>query len=55
VLDNSVTSDPVKVQVQVVPAPGVLALLGLPGLIAILLIVLAAAGYLIYTKRLKHR
>jgi hypothetical protein len=55
VLDNSVTSDPVKVQVQVVPAPGVLGLLGLPGLIAILLIVLAAVGYLIYTKRFRHR
>jgi hypothetical protein len=55
VMDNSVTSDPVKVQVQVVPAPGILDLIGLPGVIALLLVILAAAGYLIYTKRLKPR
>ena len=55
VLDNSVTSDPVKVQVQVVPAPSILSLIGLPGIIAIILVVLAAAGYLIYSKRFKHR
>jgi hypothetical protein len=55
VLDNSVTSDPVKVQVQVVPAPGVLGLLGLPGFVVIILVVLAASGYIVYTKRLRHR
>jgi hypothetical protein len=41
--------------VQVVPAPGILDLIGLPGVIALLLVILAAAGYLIYTKRLKPR
>jgi hypothetical protein len=41
--------------VQVVPAPSILSLIGLPGIIAIILVVLAAAGYLIYSKRFKHR
>jgi hypothetical protein len=54
VLDNTFTSDPVKVQVQVVPQPGITDMLGLPGIIAIILVVLASAGYLIYTKRFKH-
>jgi hypothetical protein len=54
VLDNTFTSDPVKVQVQVIPQPSITEMLGLPGTIAIILVVLAAAGYLIYTKRFKH-
>ena len=54
-LDNQFTSDPLKVNVEVVPAKSIVNLLGLPALIALILIVLAAAGYLIYTKRFKPR
>ncbi len=52
-LDNQFTSDPLKVNVEVVPAKGIVDLLGLPVILALILIGLAAAGYLIYTKRFK--
>ena len=52
-LDNQFTSDPLTVYVEVVPDPGIVDLLGLPAFIALILIGLAAAGYLIYTKRFK--
>jgi len=52
-LDNQITSDPIKVNVQVIPAKSLLDQLGMPGILAIILVVLAAAGYLIYTKRFK--
>jgi len=52
-LNNQFTSDPMKVNVQVVPAKSLTDLPGLPVIIAIILVVLAAAGYLIYTKRFK--
>jgi hypothetical protein len=59
-LDNQFTSDPLKVNVEVVPAPSVATQIGLsglslPALIAIVLTVLAIAGYVIYTKRFKPR
>ena len=59
-LDNQFTSDPLKVDVEVVPVPSVvtqlgLPALGLPGLVAIILAVLAVAGYVIYVKRFKPR
>jgi hypothetical protein len=50
-LNNQFTSDPMKVNVQVVPAKSVADLFSLPVIIAIILVVLAAAGYLIYSKR----
>ncbi|MGA7798625.1 MAG: S-layer protein [Methanoregula sp.] len=52
-LDNQFTSDPLKVNVEVVPAKSITDLLGLPVIITLILIVLAAAGYPIYTKRFK--
>jgi hypothetical protein len=52
-LDNQFTSDPLKVNVEVVPTESITDLLGLPVIITLILIVLAAAGYLIYTKRFK--
>ena len=52
-LNNQFTSDPMKVNVHVVPAKSVTDLFSLPVIIAIILVVLAAAGYLIYTKRFK--
>jgi len=58
--NNQFTSDPLKVNIEVVPVPSVvtrlgLPMLGLPGLVAIILAVLAVAGYVIYTKRFKPR
>jgi len=52
-LNNQFTSDPMKVNVQVVPAKSIADLFSLPVIIAIILVVLAAAGYLIYSKRFK--
>ena len=52
-LNNQFTSDPMKVNVQVVPAKSLADLFSLPVIIAIILVILAAAGYLIYTKRFK--
>ncbi|HNX18275.1 MAG TPA: S-layer protein [Methanoregula sp.] len=52
-LNNQITSDPVKVNVRVVPREGIVDLLGLPVIILIILLVLAGAGYLVYTKRTK--
>ena len=52
-LNNQFTSDPMKVNVQVVPAKSLADLFSLPVIIAIILVILAAAGYLIYSKRYK--
>ena len=52
-LNNQFTSDPMKVNVQVVPAKSIADLLSLPVIIVIILVILAAAGYLVYTKRFK--
>ena len=54
-LDNQFTSDPLKANVEVVPTKTVVNQLGIPGLVAILLIVLAIAGYVVYVKRFKPR
>jgi hypothetical protein len=52
-LDNQFTSDPVKVNVQIVPAKSIIDVLGLPGIAAIILVIIAAAGYFVYTRRIK--
>ncbi len=54
-LDNQFTSDPLKANVEVVPVKSVVSLIGVPYLIAILIVVLAFAGYVIYVKRFKPR
>ncbi|MGB8890782.1 MAG: S-layer protein, partial [Methanoregula sp.] len=54
-LDNQFTSDPLKANVEVVPAKSVVSLIGLPYLVAILIVVLAIAGYVVYVKRFKPR
>jgi len=54
-LDNQFTSDPLKVNVQIVPAPSLTDAIGLPGLIVILLAVLAAAGYAVYLRWFRPR
>ena len=53
--DNVFTSDPLKADVQVVPPFNPASLIGLPALIAIILAVLAIAGYAIYRKGFKPR
>jgi len=53
--NNQFTSDPLKANVVIVSAPSLIDSIGLPGLIAIVLVVLAIAGYVIYTKRFKPR
>jgi hypothetical protein len=51
-LNNEITSDPIKVNVQVVPARGVIDFLGLTGILALVIIgILAALGYFIYSRR----
>ena len=52
-LDNQFTSDPLKVNVEVVPAQSVVTRSVSRGMIAIILTVLAIAGYVIYIKRFK--
>jgi hypothetical protein len=54
-LDNEITSDPLKVNVQVVPSRGVLDLLGLPGLVLIVIAILAALGYFVYSRRARKQ
>jgi hypothetical protein len=54
-LDNQFTSDPLKANVEVVPTKTIVDLLGIPGLVAILLVILAIAGYVVYVKRFKPR
>jgi hypothetical protein len=54
-LDNQFTSDPLKVNVEVVPVRSVVTQIGLPVLIVIILAVLAVAGYVIYIKRFRPR
>jgi len=52
-LNNQVTSDPIKVNVRVIPREGIVDKLGLPVIILIIIAVLAVAGYFVYTKRAK--
>jgi hypothetical protein len=54
-LDNQFTSDPLKANVEVVPAKSIVSLIGLPYLVAILIVVLAIVGYIVYVKRFKPR
>lgn len=52
-LNNQFTSDPVKVNVGIVKAKSLIGTLGLPGLLVIVLVIIAAAGYFVYTRRIK--
>jgi len=52
-LNNQITSDPVKVNIRVVPREGIADTLGLPVIAGLILVVLAGAGYLVYKKRTK--
>ena len=54
-LDNQFTSDPLKVNVEVVHAPSLTDAVGLPALLAIILVILAAAGYAAYRKWFRPR
>ena len=56
-LDNQITSDPLKVNVQVVPSKTVVTALGIPGLIALIVVigVLASLGYFIYLRRARNQ
>ena len=56
VLNNEITSDPLKVNVQVVPSRGIIDVLGVPGLLALVVIgVLAVLGYFIYSRRVRQQ
>ena len=56
VLNNEITSDPLKVNVQVVPSRGVIDVLGVPGLLALVVIgVLAVLGYFVYSRRVRQQ
>jgi hypothetical protein len=51
VFNNEITSDPLKVNVQVAPARGVIDYLGLAGILALVTIgILAVLGYFVYTR-----
>jgi len=50
-LDNTVISDPMKVRVQVVQGKSILDLLTNPLVLCIIVILVIAAGYLIYKRR----
>jgi hypothetical protein len=53
-LDNQITSDPLKVNVQVVQGKSIIDALGLPGLLVLgVIVVLAALGYFIYSRRVR--
>jgi len=52
-LNNQVTTDPMKVTVTVTPAKSLMDVLGMPGIAAIVLVVLAALGYFVYTRKFK--
>ena len=54
-LNNEFTSDPLKVNVNVVTVRSVLAVIPLPLLAILIIAVLAIAGYVIYTKKFKPR
>jgi len=53
VLNNQVTTDPMKVTVTVTPAKSLVDVLGMPGIAAIVIVVLAALGYVVYTRKFK--
>ena len=52
-LNNQVTTDPMKVTVTVTPAKSLMDVLGMPGIAAIVIVVLAALGYFVYTRKFK--
>ncbi|MGB7788460.1 COG1361 S-layer family protein [Methanoregula sp.] len=55
-LNNEITSDPLKVNVQVVPSRGVIDILGLPGLLTLVVIgILAVLGYFVYSRRVRKQ
>lgn len=54
-LNNLFTSDPLKVNVEVVPALSLTESLGLPGLAAIILVILAVAGFAAYRRWFRPR
>jgi len=55
-LNNEITSDPLKVNVRVVPARGVIDILGLPGLLTLVVIgILAVLGYFVYSRRVRQQ
>jgi hypothetical protein len=54
-LNNQVTTDPMKVTVTVTPAKSLVDVLGMPGIAAIVIVILAALGYFVYTRRFKPR
>ena len=54
-LDNQFTSDPLKVNVDVVSAPSLAEVIGIPGLVVIILAVLAAVGYAVYRRWFRPR
>gem|GEM_PF-7098683 len=54
-LNNLFTSDPLKVSVEVVPAPSLTNAIGTPGLVAIILAILAIAGYAAYRRWFRPR
>ena len=54
-LNNQVTTDPMKVTVTVTPAKSLVDVLGMPGIAAIVIVILAALGYFVYTRKFKPR
>lgn len=55
-LNNQVTTDPIKVTVEVVPSKGLVDVLGLPGLLVLAVIaILAILGYVLYTRRARQQ
>jgi hypothetical protein len=55
-LNNEITSDPLKVNVQVVPARSFINMLGLPVLLALIVIgILGILGYFVYSRRVRQQ
>ncbi|MGD0080853.1 MAG: S-layer protein [Methanoregula sp.] len=56
-LDNEITSDPLKVNVQVVPSRTIVNVLGLPGLLGLIVVIgiLASLGYFVYSRRVRNQ
>lgn len=56
-LANEITSDPLKVNVQVVPSKTIVTTLGLPGLLALIIVIgiLASLGYIAYSRRVRNQ
>ena len=56
-LDNEITSDPLKVNVQVVTSRTIVDVLGLPGLLGLIVVIgiLASLGYFVYSRRVRNQ